>query len=176
LSHCAAVGDMVTLRTGRPRGRPRKNWRTDPERFALPFIDALVAVGVSETGAFEIAAAQLVGEPVEVRLVGPRRKRGRGAVPGGVLVSYEPRHRLETKAAALRRKYKKPMSAEAGRWRIAMGRAFVLALTAKDKARCAIKIRELAAAVGEHQAAQTLLASKNLCLPDFMSDVSAERV
>jgi hypothetical protein len=68
------------------------------------------------------------------------------------------------------------MSAEAGRWRIAMGRAFVLALTAKDKARCAIKIRELAAAVGEHQAAQTLLASKNLCLPDFMSDVSAERV
>jgi hypothetical protein len=82
---------MVTPRTGRPRGRPRKSLLADPERFAVPFVDALLVLGVSETDAFKIAMLQLIGRPVAVRTVGPRRKRGRGAVPGGTLVSYEGR-------------------------------------------------------------------------------------
>ena len=60
---------MVTPRTGRPRGRPRYDFLRDPERFAVAFVDALTTLGTSETDAFKIAAAQLVGLPVAIETV-----------------------------------------------------------------------------------------------------------
>lgn len=167
---------MVTPPTGRRRGRPKHDPLVDPERFAVPFVDALLVLGNSETDAFKIATLQFIGRPAAVRTVGPRRKRGRGAVPGGTLVSYEDDSRIEGRATTLRRKFKKPMTADVARWRRAMGRAFLLALTGKDFVRCAGEIRQLAASVGEEQYAQAqllpLLAAKHISrLPDYLTDV-----
>jgi hypothetical protein len=141
----------------------------------------LVVVGVSETDAFKVAAAQLVGTPVAMRMVGPRRKRGRGRVPGGALVSYEnsTSRTIEGRATTLRRKFKKPMTAEVARWRLAIGRAFLLVLTGRDLVRCASEIRQLAASVGEEQYAEArllpLLAQHKLSrLPHYLTDVQPE--
>jgi hypothetical protein len=169
---------MVTPRTGRPRGRPRGRLLTDPERFAVPFVDALLVLSVSETDAFKIAALQLIGTTVAVRTVGPRRKRGRGAVPGGTLVSYADDARIEGRATTLRRKFKNPMTAEIARWRMVMGRAFLLTLTGKNSVLAGAKIRELAVSVGEERYADTcllpLLKAKFSRLPDYLTDVLAE--
>jgi hypothetical protein len=149
---------MATPKTGNPRGRPhgRKHFREDPERFAIPFTDALVAMGVSEDAAFKIAATQIVGKVVDVQTVRPQRKRRRGAVPAGVLVSYERNNRpnaptttINGKAATLRQKAKRMVTAEELGWRLAMARAFMLALKGFDHQRCAAEIMRLAANAGE---------------------------
>ena len=159
---------MVSPQTGRPRGRPPYDFLRDPERYAIAYIDALGVLGTSETDAFKIAAAQIVGVPIGCRTVDPRRKRGRGLVGGGELVNYDNGPTtIVGKADTLRRKFKRPMSPEERVWRLAMGRAFLLALRGKDWDRCASKIEELAKSVGEAAYAQTvllpLLAAKFLC-------------
>ena len=148
---------MVSPQTGRPRGRPPYDFLRDPERYAIPFIDALGVLGTSETDAFKIAAAQIVGIPMGCRTVDPRRKRGRGPVQGGVHINYDSKTGIEGKAVTLRRKFKRPMSPEEGAWRLAMGRAFLLALRGKDLHRCALKIEELAKSVNEAHYAQAVL-------------------
>jgi hypothetical protein len=169
---------MVSPQTGRPCGRPRYDFLGDPERYAISLIDALVVLGTSETDAFKIAGAQIVGIPMGCRTVGPRRKRGRGLVQGGVLVNYDNGSTtIVGKADTLRRKFRRPMSPEEGMWRAAMGHAFLLALRGKDWPRCASKIEELAKSVGEAAYAQAvllpLLAAK-FFPPDFMPDVQTE--
>jgi hypothetical protein len=171
-------GNMVSRQTSRPRGRPPYDFLHDPERYAIAYIDALVALGVSETDAFKAAAARMIGIPMGCRTVGPRRKRGRGLVQGGVLVNYDNGSTtIVGKADTLRRKFKRPMSPEEGMWRVAMGHAFLLALRGKDLHRCASKIEELAKSVGEAAHAQTellpLLAAR-FFPPDFMPDVQTE--
>ena len=148
---------MGMPRTGKPRGRPKYELRGDPERYAIPFIDALVAMRVSETDAFKIAAVQIVGEVKGFRTVGSRRKRGRGLVQGGVLVNYDRKTRIEGKACTLRRQFKQSTAPEELVWRVAMGRAFLLALRGKDLTGCASKIEELATSVGEAAYAQAVL-------------------
>jgi hypothetical protein len=149
---------MVSPQTGRPRGRPPYDFLRDPERYAIPFIDALLTHGTSETDAFKIAAAQIVGIPLGCRTVGPRQKRGRGLVRAGLLVNYDyASTTIVGKADTLRRKFKRPISPEEHVWRLAMGRAFLLATRAKDLDRCASKINELAEAVGEAQYARAVL-------------------
>jgi hypothetical protein len=155
-----------------PRGRPPYDFLHDPERYAIAYIDALVALGVSETDAFKAAAARMVGIPMGCRTVDPRRKRGRGLVQGGVLVNYENGSTtIVGKADTLRRKFKRPMSPEEGMWRVAMGHAFLLAMRGKDLHRCALTIEELAKSVGEVAYAQTvllpLLAAKILSAPFY---------
>jgi hypothetical protein len=169
---------MVSPQTSRPRGRPPYDFLHDPERYAIAYIDALVALGVSETDAFKAAAARMIGIPMGCRTVGPRRKRGRGLVQGGVLVNYDNGSTtIVGKADTLRRKFKRPMSPEEGMWCVAMGHAFLLALRGKDLHRCASKIEELAKSVGEAAYAQTellpLLAAR-FFPPDFMPDVQTE--
>jgi hypothetical protein len=149
---------MVSPQTGRPRGRPRYDFRHDPERYAIAFVHALVVLGISETDAFKVAAAQIVGIPTGVRSVDSRQKRGRGLVQGGVLINYD--HGMTTiagKARTLRRKFKGPMSSEIHEWRVTIGHAFLLALTGKDLPACAAKITELATSVGETAYAQAVL-------------------
>jgi hypothetical protein len=169
---------MVSPQTGRPCGRPRYDFLGDPERYAISLIDALVVLGTSETDAFKIAAAQIVGIPMGCRTVGPRRKRGRGLVRGGLLVNYDYcSPTIVGKADTLRRKFKRPMSPEEHVWRRAMGHAFLLVLRGKDWHRCASKIEELAKSMGEAAYAQTellpMLAAK-FVMSDFMPDVQTE--
>ena len=78
-------------------------------------------------------------------------------VQGGVQINYDRKTRIEGKASALRRKFKESMRPEEHVWRLAMGRAFLLAIRGKDLDRCASKIEELAEAVGEAQYAQAVL-------------------
>jgi hypothetical protein len=157
---------VVTPRTGRPRGRPRYDFRHDPERYGIAFVDALVVLGISETDAFKGAAAQIVGIPTGFRAVDSRRKRGRGLVQSGVLITYAGTTTIVGKADTLRRKFKRSTVPEDLVWRVTMGRAFLLALRGKDLHRCASKIEGLAKSVGEAAYAQAvllpLLASKIL--------------
>jgi hypothetical protein len=148
---------MVSPQTGRPCGRPPYDFLGDPERYAISLIDALVVLGTSETDAFKIAAAQIVGIPMGCRTVDPRRKRGRGLVQGGELINYDRKIRIEGKAVTLRRKFKQSTAPEELAWRVTMGRAFLLALRGKDLHRCASKIEELAKSVNEAQYAQAVL-------------------
>lgn len=148
---------MVSPQTGRLRGRPPYDFLHDPERYAIAFIDALVAHGTSETNAFRIASAQIVGMPMGLRTIEPRRKRGRGVVSGGVQINYDGKTKIEGKATTLRRKFKRSMRPEEHVWRVTMGRAFLLALRGKDLHRCASKIEELAKSVGEARYAQAVL-------------------
>jgi hypothetical protein len=117
-----------------------------------------VALGTSETAAFQIAAMHLLKRrPVHARFVAPRRKRGRGLVPAGLAVSYEDADRyIEQKASALRRKFKRKRDADAAivAWRLLMKQAFILALAARrgqDPFRCRLWLRDLTAAAGEEE-------------------------
>jgi hypothetical protein len=148
---------VVTPRTGRPRGRPRYDFGHDPERYAIAYVEALVVLGISETDAFKVAAAHIVGIPVGSRPVEPQRKRGRGLVQGGVLINYDRKTRIEGKACTLRRKFKRSTAPEDLVWRVAMGRAFLLALRGNNLNGCASKIEELATSVGEAAYAQAVL-------------------
>jgi len=149
---------MVSPQTSKPRGRPPYDFLHDPERYAIAYVDALVALGVSETDAFKAAAAHIVGIPMGYRTVDSRRRRGRGLVEGGGLINYDRKTRIEGKAVTLRRKFKQSTAPEELVWRVTMGRAFLLALRGKDLYRCASKIEELAKSVGEVAYAQTVLS------------------
>ena len=147
------------------RGAPRKQFVHDPERYAICSADALMALGASSNDAFATVAVQMLGEPVAEQNVAPRRKRGRGLMAGGIQITYQRRAvgggsaaNFEGKASTLRRKAKAAeRDPQAVAWRKAMGRAYVLALTAKDHERCAAIIMELAAVAGERAYARDVL-------------------
>ncbi|MET3993345.1 hypothetical protein ABID65_004997 [Bradyrhizobium sp. S3.9.2] len=80
---------MVSKKTGGLRGRPRLNFMQDPDRFAIALAFAFKSVGSSENDAFLRACALAFGSEVSAAEVVPRRKRGRGMIPGGVMVTYE---------------------------------------------------------------------------------------
>ena len=152
--------------TKKPRGAPKKDFVHDPERFAISRADAfMVAFGASEADAFETVAAQMLGQAVACEDVGPRRKRGRGLIAAGTLVSYERRATgrgsaasIRGKASTLRRKAKAAeRDPQAVAWRKAICRAYVLALTGNDHDRCAGIIWELAVQVGEEAHARDVL-------------------
>jgi hypothetical protein len=141
------------------RGRPPYDFFMDPERFVIAFVDALTACGISETDAYKYAATQIIGHPVEARILPPRRKRGRGLVPGGPAQTYEgpadpggdPDDRalsIERKGAALRRKFKDKHMAtrEITAWRRSMKRAFLLVFDTRKEQnpdRCRAQFRRL---------------------------------
>jgi hypothetical protein len=149
----------------KPRGAPRKQFVHDPERYAIARADAFMALGVSENDAFMTVAAQLLGAVVAEQRVGPRRKRGRGLIAGGMQITYERRAvgggsaaSFAGKATTLRLKAKAAeRDPQAVAWRKAMGRAQVLALTGNDHERCAAIIAELAAVAGEQAFARDVL-------------------
>jgi hypothetical protein len=165
--------------TKHKRGAPKKTFVHDPDRYAIARADAFMALGASSNDAFATVAVQMLGEPVAEQDVAPRRKRGRGLIAGGVQITYERRAigggsaaTFDGKASSLRRKAKlAETDPQAVAWRKAMGRAYILALTGKDHARCAAIIAELAAVAGEQAyardvllpllAARTFLAARN---------------
>jgi hypothetical protein len=143
--------------TKRPRGASRKQFAHDSERYAISRADAYIALGVSENDAFMTVAVQMLGAVVASENVGPRRKRGRGLVPAGTLVTYERRvtgggsaATFAGKATTLRLKARgAEQDPQAVAWRTAIGRCYVLAFTAKDHTISASIIWELASLVGE---------------------------
>jgi hypothetical protein len=166
----------------KPRGAPRKTFAHDPERFAISRADAYRALGVSENDAFMTVAVQMLGAVVASENVGPRRKRGRGLIAGGIQITYERRAvgggsaaSFAGKATTLRLKAKAAeRDAQAVAWRKAMGRAHVFALTGKDHERCAAIIAELAALAGEHAYARDvllpLLAARTFLVAQFIHE------
>jgi hypothetical protein len=151
--------------TRQPRGAPKKQFVRDPDRYAISRADAYMVLGISENDAFMTVAVQTLGEAVAEQRVGPRRKRGRGLIAGGIQITYERRAvgggsavTFAGKATTLRLKAKAAeQDPQAVAWRKAMGRAHVLALTGKDHERCAAIIVELAAVAGEQAYARDVL-------------------
>src|SRR4051812_11871258 len=154
---------MVTPRTGKPRGRPRKSFLEDPERYAIALSDALAALGLSEPDSFAFAAAILMGEEVAIEWLpngGARIRYGRVCAPG------EPTTTILGKADTLRGKAKHrarkgakltPFTRDEMHWRQHMALCIMVVLGAKDEVRCAEKVRQLAAEIGEAEFCESQL-------------------
>jgi hypothetical protein len=169
---------MVTPRTGRPRGRPPKDFLRDPERFAIPYALALMKVfNASENDAFTAAAAQLPpSTAVNTTETGLRRKRGRGALPPGLSVTYK--RNLATFASKSSTLLKRARKAKAKHpaWCQAMSRAFELALRPEgDRQFSSLEIMRLTTAVDEGAYALAvllpLLAAKFHQLPEYFPNL-----
>lgn len=153
---------MVTPRTGRPRGRPKKNFLDDPERYAVALSDALHSLGMTGKDAFTFVAAVLAAQETKISKLedGSANIRYESALPGGPSVT------IAGKADTLRGKSKlrprkgspqKAISEEEAHWRKMMALAFAIALKAKDEIRCSILIRQIVAEVGEVSFGETYL-------------------
>jgi hypothetical protein len=175
---------MVSRKTGRPRGRPQLDFLQDPDRFAIALAFALTTLGHSENTAFRAVAVLAFGHKASAEEVAPRRKRGRGVIPGGLLVTYERAARrggatgsLAGRATSLRQK-----AARIGRdpkavaWLLQMQAAFTLALQAASSVeRCAARILELGQLVIEGKLAEDRLLTKlSGELPDLFTNDPAQ--
>jgi hypothetical protein len=87
---------VTKRRLGAKRGRPPKDWCTDPDRFAIAIAMGLQAVGNTENAALTVVAVHVLGlKSGEHVMVEPRRKRGIGVIAAGTRVaSYERRRFL----------------------------------------------------------------------------------
>jgi hypothetical protein len=142
---------MVSKRTGKPRGRPQLDFLQDPDRFAIALALAFRTLGISENDAFRSVAALAFGFQYDAKEVGPRRKPGRGAIPGGLMVTYvRATYQLAAtttllgKATTLRQKGARVLrDPSAMAWLLQMQFSFALALEAASPERCATRILEL---------------------------------
>jgi hypothetical protein len=130
----------------RRRGRPKKAFRSDPDRFVLAVATALGEMGCSRRGALEIAVACVLGVPV-----GVNSKPGWGRGINLLDIEYEMRRGAATisgRAERLRRKIKTALGDPAAqRWLAAMSTALLIALEAPPGAERLVL--ELAHEVGE---------------------------
>jgi hypothetical protein len=177
---------MVTPKTGRPRGRPQLDFVQDPDRFAIALAFALRALGSSENAAFQAVAASGFGSKVSAEQIGPRRKRGRGAIPGGLMVTYERAAHsgaatttLRGRATSLRHKGARiERDPKAMAWLEEKQAAFALALQSASSAElCAARILELGQDVVKGKLAEDqLLNVLSSELPDlFTNDPGQEQ-
>jgi hypothetical protein len=146
----------VTTVSRKPRGRPQLDFLKDPDRFAIALAFAFKTLGISENDAFRSVAALAFGFQYDVNEVGPRRKPGRGAIPGGLMVTYvratynlAPTTTLLGKATTLRQKgARAKRDPRAMAWLLQMQFWFALALQAASSTeRCASRILELGRSV-----------------------------
>jgi hypothetical protein len=168
---------MVSPKTGKPRGRPQLDFLQDPDRFAIALAFALRTLGNSENDAFRAVAALALGAKVSAKEVAPRRKRGRGAIPGGLMVTYERVARkggstgsLVGRATSLRQKgARTERDPKAMAWLLEKQAAFALALQAASSLeRCATRILELGQLVVKGKLAEDRLLGK---LSDELPDL-----
>jgi hypothetical protein len=139
----------------RPRGRPAKTFRDDPDRYVLAVATAFGSMGTSRRGALEIAVACVQGIPVE-----PNFKPGWGRGINLLDVKYEMRGAtaatISGRAERMRRKIKAALNdPEAARWLTAMSTAWLIALEGPPRAERLVL--ELADKVGEREFATTVL-------------------
>jgi hypothetical protein len=171
---------MISRKTGKPRGRPQLDFLQDPDRFAIALAFAFRTLGNSENAAFLAVAALTFGSKVSAQEVAPRRKPGRGAIPGGLQVTYErpvysgaATTTLAGRATSLRQKARRVGSDPKGMaWLLQMQSAFTLALQAASSAeQCATRILELGQQVVEGKLAQdALLNVLSGELPDLFTN------
>jgi hypothetical protein len=137
-------------------GRPKLEFRHDPDRYLLALAAVFRELGASRRGSIEIAVACLEGV-----VVGRNAKPGWGRGIGVLEVRYELWRRrddagdgIADRARWLRRKMKDGDSDEASRrWLAAMSGAWLIALHAGPVR----IIRDLAQAVGEVAYAERML-------------------
>jgi hypothetical protein len=175
---------VVTPKTGKPRGRRRLDFLQDPDRFPIALAFALRTLGNSENDAFRSVAALAFGWKDCAKEVAPRRKPGRGAIPGGLLVSYEraaysgaATTTLIGKATTLRHKGARlERDPRAMAWLLNMQAAFALALQAAPSSeRCATRILELGQLVVAHKLSEDqLLNVLSGELPDLFTNDPAQ--
>jgi hypothetical protein len=112
------------------RGRPRLEFRRDPDRHLMALALAYKALGMSLRGGCEAAIATTEGLPV-----GPNPNHGHGG-HGMSMLNWRYEHhpgaaRIEGRARFLRKKLRKlQRDPEASEWLDIMRRAFVVALEA----------------------------------------------
>jgi hypothetical protein len=164
---------VVTPRTGRARGRPRKpakpakpqrsagrptlSFFDDPDRYRVGCLDALLALGIRSESACARALAAL-----DVAIEGGEGK----LAPDGRLVTTWERFRtragataatLDGRASTLREKQRRCRSPEEANWRRAMSSCFKVALHPRDRLRAKAGVLTLATVVGEGDFAQRVL-------------------
>lgn len=165
---------MVSKKTGRPVGRPRKErppplsaeqkraqrFLKDPDRFPAVLLEALNALemGRSQRARALAIAAQLVGVEGE----SPRLSAEH---PGFVVTNWEQyatrkgviAATLEGRAHTLQKKQRRYRSAAEQTWRKNMARALMLSLTARDP-RVMADVYACVCASGELDRARAILA------------------
>lgn len=171
---------MVSRKTGKRRGRPQLDFLMDPDRFAIALAFALKTLGHSENAAFRAVAVWAFGRKLEVKEVPPRRKPGRGIIPGGPMVTYEraahaggPAGSLVGRATTLRQKGARiGGDPKAVLWLLGAQAAFAMALeAASSQERCTARILQLGQLVVEGKLAEDQLL--NLLsgeLPDLFTN------
>jgi hypothetical protein len=153
---------MVTPRTGTHRGRRRKKYRDDSDRYALDryaiaYARALQALGASESGAFKIAASLFYGEKAE-----PEKTRRRPP-PGMARVAWAPRRipgavGLPTAADRLRLKSKRKLSEEDAEHQAILTEACKISIAAKDERTVIPLVLGMLTLIGERQFGEKCLA------------------
>ncbi|WP_128565411.1 hypothetical protein [Methylobacterium crusticola] len=155
---------MVTPKTGRPRGRPKKFPLHDPDRYWIAYAFALQASGYSERAAFDLAAAQVYGE------VGKIEKIQFGDKTGWTRVEFPKVAGSATtvpgKASTLRRKANVARTGEEAYWLVLISRAWLQAMRSKDRARNRAEML----AIGSHLGEEAFIAG---CLIPFLAAATA---
>jgi hypothetical protein len=158
------VNAVVSKPTGRPVGRPRKPrpppgpvgrpprpFQSDPDRYAVALLDAMLALEIGSERACAIAvAAWQVGIPLEEQ---PDRITWANAPTlGGSMAAT-----LAGRADTLRGKQRRHCCEDDAAWRRAMANIFMLALRARDRARAKQAILQRADMVDEGEFARTVI-------------------
>lgn len=139
---------MVTKKTGAAKGRRKKVYKTDPDRFAIALATALISRGVSEATAFLVAASLFYGKEVS-----PEKTR-RHQPPDSEAISwvsgtYPGAVSLPNKATTLRLKFHRGLSPEDGAHHTVLATSCALALGATNVAVAADLLVDLLAPIGE---------------------------
>ena len=174
-----SLPQMVTPRTGKPRGRPKLPFPQDPDRFAIALAFALKRLGNSENNAFRAVAAAAFGIKRSAEQIEARRKRGRGAVPTGLKVTYQGASSgtLLSRATSLRQKSARAWrNPECMPWLLYWHEAFLLALQAASSAeRCVTRILQLGQMVAAGELAEDrMLNVLSAELPDLFTNDPAQ--
>jgi hypothetical protein len=167
---------MVTKRTGRPPGRPRKarpprrpkagrppqGFRHDPDRYAIGLLDAMLALGKgSRFDCARAVAVWLVGLEADEQHVSAEH-------PGLMVTNWWADHTrpgataatVKGKAHTLLKKQRRRSGPFERHWREMMAQAFDMVIRARDR-EAAAKLKpivfQMAAAVGEGEFADRVM-------------------
>ncbi|MHC2104397.1 hypothetical protein [Methylobacterium sp. CM6246] len=153
---------MVTPKTGRPLGRPRKNFLADPERYAVALSDALQLLGLTEKSSFDLVAALVVGRETASSVMpdGRVKVQYESALPGSPSVTILGKSdtiRGKSKLRTRNKSPKKKLSLDEAIWRTNMALAFAASFSAKEFEAGADLISKLTSEIGEAQYAEAIL-------------------
>jgi hypothetical protein len=139
---------MATPKTGKPRGRPPKRYRQDPDRYVLAFAQAAeIVFGISQNDAFDLTVSSLFGRQVEHERGRRRQPATTEAVGWATRVGPTP---LQHRAAALITKAGRPLSEADAVHHAVLMTACKNALEARD-GRVITPLLDMLASIGERE-------------------------